>query len=91
MVYTHAVKGIRTELSDYIYSAFTKENIRQSIQDEQMNVLVAEQDEHQVACVEIDCKTQCLENLVTAPEVTVLYVPEHFTGKEIGFSSLAGV
>ncbi len=87
-LHTYATEGVRNEFSNYIISTFTKENMLKSIQNRHMNILVAEQNEHLVACAEIDYKAKCPENCGEAPELTVLYVSEHFTNKGVGFSLL---
>lgn len=82
---TYAEEGIRAEFSKYVLDTFTVDNIQKNIQDKNRIVLVAENDNHLVGCVEIALKARCpVENEANSPEITVLYVLERFIGKSIG-------
>ena len=81
---TYAVDGIRTEFSEYVLSVFTPDNIEKSLSDKNMVTFIAENDNHMIGCVDISFSTKCPNEIVDAPEVTVLYVLERFCGQGIG-------
>lgn len=83
-VATYAVEGIRTEFSDYVLSEFTSENIRESIQDNNKLIYIAEIDNHIIGCVEIDLNAKCPVESEIGPKIAVLYILERFTGMGIG-------
>jgi GNAT superfamily N-acetyltransferase len=82
---TYAEEGIRTELSKYVLSEFTIENIRKTIQDTSRVMLIAETGSHLVGCIEIALNEKSPVKLeVDYPEIAVLYVLERFKGKGAG-------
>jgi diamine N-acetyltransferase len=82
---TYAVEGIRNEFSNYVLTEFTPEKIRSTIQDKNRIILIAENNNHLVGCVEIALNEKCPVELGNdCPEIAVLYVLERFMGKGIG-------
>lgn len=81
---TYATEGIRNEFSEYVLNAFTVKHSEQAIEDKHRAILIAEQDNHLIACVEIDDHASCPNKSINAPEITVLYVLERFCGQAIG-------
>lgn len=80
---TYAKEGIRKEFSDYVLSAFTVENISNSLASTNKNTLIAVDGIHLMGCVDVDFHPQHF-NLPPEPEITVLYVLERFCGTGIG-------
>jgi len=81
---TYATEGIRLEFSQYVLDAFTVKHSEQAIEDKARSILIAEQDNHLIGCVEIDHQATCPNKSINGPEITVLYVLERFCGQAIG-------
>jgi diamine N-acetyltransferase len=81
---TYAVEGIRTEFSEYVLSAFTIENIRNSILENNKFIYIAVIDNHLIGCLEIAFNKKCPIETETGPEIAVLYLLERYTGMGIG-------
>lgn len=82
---TYAVEGIRSEFSKYVLTAFTVENVQNTIKDNFREIIVAEINNHIVGCVEIALNEKCPVALEKdCPEIAVLYVLERFIGNNIG-------
>lgn len=80
----YAIEGIRTEFSDYVLNQFTLKNTQDSILNKTEYTLIAEIDNHIIACLEIVYNAIHPVSSEIAPEITVLYVLERFCGKRIG-------
>ena len=82
---TYAEEGIRTEFSRYVLDAFTVENIKNTIKDSSRIILIAENKNHLIGCVEIALNEKCpVELQQDCPEIVVLYVLDRFKGRGIG-------
>jgi ribosomal protein S18 acetylase RimI-like enzyme len=88
-LHTYATEGIRSEFSEYLSEEFTREKMRKMLMDKDKITLVAEQEGHLLACVELDWKSYNSNCDGNAPELTVLYVSEHFHGQGVGFQLLS--
>lgn len=86
---TYAIDGIREDFSKYISQEFSVEKIENELNDENKIVLLAENKEFLIACAEIDLKNNCPEVNDNSPELTVLYVFEHFKGKGVGYALIS--
>ena len=88
-LHTYAYNGIRTLISDYVFTEFTEEKFRQLIVASDQCILVAEVKEHLVGYARLNFNAARGDVPHTTTELATLYVQEHFTRQQIGSKRLA--
>ncbi len=88
---TYAINGIRKDFSEYINTEFTVNNTENAINDKNNIILIAESNGFMVGCAEISLLSNCPETKDNIPELTILYVFEHFKEKGVGYSLISEV
>ena len=86
---TYAINGIRKDFSEYINTEFTVNNTENAINNKNNIILIAESNGFMVGCAEISLLSNCPEIKDNSPELTILYVFEHFKGKGVGWSLIS--
>lgn len=88
---TYAINGIRKDFSEYINTEFTVNNTENAINDKNNIILIAESNGFLVGCAEMCLLSNCPETKDNSPELTILYVLEHFKEKGAGYSLISEV
>ena len=88
-LHTYAYNGIRSLLSDYVFTEFTEEKFLQLIAAPDQCILVAEVNAHLVGYARLHFGAARSDVLHTSTELATLYVQEHFTRRQIGTALLA--
>src|SRR2546421_12754917 len=83
-LHTYARDGIRSAISEYIWSEFTPEKFSRLISDRGHSLLVAEINNHLVGYVTLKYGSPCPSDAQVQTEVATLYVQEHFARRGIG-------
>ncbi|MCZ4694858.1 GNAT family N-acetyltransferase [Ancylomarina euxinus] len=87
-LHTYATKGICSEYTEYLKDNFIPNKIKRKIEDKNKYCLIVEKDGFMIAYCEIDLKAVHPESKLPMPEMTAIYISEHFHGQGIGKSLL---
>ncbi|NOU59526.1 GNAT family N-acetyltransferase [Marinifilum caeruleilacunae] len=87
-LHTYAPDGIEDEYADYLDAEITSEKTRILLENPEKKLFLAEKEGRIIACYQLDFDTQCPVQEIDAPELSVLYLSQHFHGKGVGKSLL---
>jgi len=83
-LHTYATDGIEPEYAEYLNAEITKEKTETIIINSKKQLFLAEKEGRIIACYQLDFDTSCPVNKIKEPELSVLYLSQHFHGRGIG-------
>ena len=83
-LHTYATDGIESEYAEYLDAEITKEKTEALLNHPDKKLFLAEKEGRVIGCYQLDFDTECPNKAITAPELSVLYLSQHFHGKGIG-------
>lgn len=86
---TYALEGIRSDFSRHINAEFSIEKTSKELNDKNKITLIAEHKDCIIGYAEIILNSNCNDLTENSPELSKLYVFEHFKGKGVGYSLIS--
>ncbi|MFM2484338.1 GNAT family N-acetyltransferase [Celerinatantimonas yamalensis] len=83
-LHTYAIKGIRSQISQYALSTFTEGHFIDLLNKKSIDIRVFEEDSHLTGFIVVDLESTFKGSSNSGYEVVTLYVSQHFQGAGIG-------
>lgn len=83
-LHTYTTDGIEGEYADYLVTEITKEKTEHIIQNPDKKLFLLEKEGRTIGCYQLDFDTKCPNPEIKAPELSVLYLSQHFHGMGLG-------
>ncbi|MDQ2178308.1 GNAT family N-acetyltransferase [Marinifilum sp. D714] len=83
-LHTYATDGIEGEYADYLVAEISQEKTEHIIQNPDKKIFLLEKEGGTIGCYQLDFDTLCPNPEINAPELSVLYLSQHFQGKGLG-------
>ncbi|WP_321515477.1 GNAT family N-acetyltransferase [Marinifilum fragile] len=83
-LHTYATDGIEGEYADYLVAEITQKKTEFIIQNPDKKLFLMEKEGRIIGCYQLDFDTLCPNTEINSPELSVLYLSQHFHGKGLG-------
>ena len=83
-LHTYAIKGLRTQISQYVLSTFTEDHFLKLLDQPTIDVRVFEDDGHLIGIIIVDLESTFNGCPNSGYEIVTLYISQHFQGTGIG-------